>query len=122
MCACTYIHTYISTLMFNPKRTGRLITMPAPLQELKFPEDLHKSTWFEEGEAITRVKLSRFCDERIVLDVLKHRGEFAARFPGIIDQTAVKEFFGCYKVRTHIQNLYTVFMRVSACVEFPHDQ
>ncbi len=72
--------------------------MPAPLQEVKLPADPNKSSWFETGQAITRVKLSRFCDERVVLDVLKYRGEFAARFPMVSDQIVVKEFFGCYKV------------------------
>jgi hypothetical protein len=81
--------------------------MPAPQQALALPEDPNKSSWFETGQAITRVKLSRFCDELLVLQLLKPRAEFAARFPMISDQIAVKEFFGCYKVSTMFTHIHS---------------
>jgi hypothetical protein len=78
--------------------TGHLTSIIKPQDTYTTPEDSKASTCFETGQAITRIKLSHFCDERLVLALLKQREDFVEKYPTISDQALVKKFFGCYKV------------------------
>ncbi len=76
-----------------------MIPITKPYQAPPLPSGAdHNQPWFEVGKANKRIKLSRFCDDRLIVQLLKQRGEFMRKYRMVSDQIVIKEFFGCYKV------------------------